>query len=293
MSRVMLTCAVTGNITTPDQTPFLPVTPESIAAECISAARAGAALVHIHVRDPATGRPSMDLALYREVVERIRNEERDLLINLTTGPGGRFRPTPDEPSIAAPGTTLVRPEARVKHITELAPDIATLDLNTMNSGEDVVINTPRNVRIMAAAIRDAGSAPEIELFDSGDVHLALDLLADGTIGKDHMFSFVTGVKYGFSSDTATLLYGRNLLPPGSVWTGFGVGRHAFPMVAQSYLLGGHVRIGMEDCIYLERGRLAQSNAELVVKARQIVEALGGSLMTALEARETLDIPGRS
>ncbi len=289
MAKVMLTCAVTGNITRPDQTPHLPITPEHIAQECLAAAREGAAAVHIHVRDPNTGAPSMALEHYRTVVEQIRTENRDLIINLTTGPGGRFRPSPDDPKIAAPGTTLMQPEKRVTHITDLRPDIATLDLNTMNSGDDVVINTPRNVRIMAAIIQAAGVAPEIELFDSGDIRLAMDLIADGTLSDKRLFSFVMGINYGFGADPETMIYARNLLPAGSIWTGFGVGRHAFPMLAQSYLLGGHVRIGMEDCILIERGKLAQGNAPLVAKARSIVQSLGGTLMSAMDAREMIGL----
>lgn len=289
MAKVMLTCAVTGNITRPDQTPHLPITPEHIAQECLAAAREGAAAVHIHVRDPNTGAPSMALEHYRTVVEQIRTENRDLIINLTTGPGGRFRPSPDDPKIAAPGTTLMQPEKRVTHITDLRPDIATLDLNTMNSGDDVVINTPRNVRIMAAIIQAAGVAPEIELFDSGDIRLAMDLIADGTLSDKRLYSFVMGINYGFGADPETMIYARNLLPAGSIWTGFGVGRHAFPMLAQSYLLGGHVRIGMEDCILIERGKLAQGNAPLVAKARSIVQSLGGTLMSAIDAREMIGL----
>jgi uncharacterized protein (DUF849 family) len=289
LERVMITCAVTGNLTRPEQTPHLPITPEQIADSALGAAEAGAAAVHLHVRDPATGRPSMELAHYREVVERIRARNRDVILNLTTGPGGRFVPSEDDPRVAGPGTTLVRPEIRVQHVEQLRPEVCTLDLNTMNSGKEVVINTPRNVRRMAEVIRSAGVLPEIELFDSGDIAFLHDLLADGTLQRPLLCSFVLGVKYGFQPAAETVTYGRNLLPPDAQFTAIGIGRWMFPMVAQSYLAGGHVRVGLEDGVYLDRGRLARSNAELVAKARRIVEDLGGQAMTPGEARQMLGL----
>ncbi len=292
-SKTFLTCAVTGNITTPYQTPHLPVTPAQIADECLAAAEAGAAAVHIHVRDPQTGKPSMELELYREVFDTLRRANPELIINLTTGPGGRFIPSVDNPRVAAPGSTLVQPELRVEHVRVLKPDVCSLDLNTMNSGGDVVINTPRNVRIMAKIMREAGVKPELEIFDSGDMHLARDLIADGTLDGPGMWTFVTGVKYGFSSSPETLLYARSLLPAGAIWSAFGIGRFEFPIVAQAWLAGGHVRVGMEDNIYLEKGVLAQSNAELVSKAKRIIEDLGGALATPREARAMLQLPTRS
>lgn len=292
-SRVIITCAVTGNQTTPEMTPHLPITPAQIAEACLGAAAAGAAAVHIHVRDPQSGRPSMELEHYREVVERIRAQDRQLIINLTTGPGGRFVPSPDDPKVAAPGTTLMRPEDRVTHIAALKPDIATLDLNTMNSGRQVVINTPENVRRMAAVINAAGVRPEIELFDSGDIALCRDLVADGTLKSPILCSVVMGVKYGFQPSPETVLYARSLLPPGTAWAAFGTGRSCFPMVAQSFLAGGHVRVGLEDAIFLEKGVLAESNAVMVAKARRIVEALGGEIATAQQARDMLALPVKS
>lgn len=288
-SRVIITCAVTGNQTTPEMTPHLPITPQQIAEACLGAAEAGAASVHIHVRDPGTGRPSMEIDYYRDVMDRIRARNRDLIINLTTGPGGRFVPDADDPKVAAPGTTLMRPEDRVAHIALLKPDIATLDLNTMNSGKQVVINTPDNVRRMAAVINAAGVKPEIELFDSGDIALCRDLVSDGTLKGPILCSVVMGVKYGFQPSPETVLYARGMLPPGTAWTAFGTGRMSFPMVAQSYLAGGHVRVGMEDAVYLEKGVLAESNAAMVSKARGIVESLGGEIATARQAREMLSL----
>jgi uncharacterized protein (DUF849 family) len=282
--KVVITCALTGNLTKPEQSPHLPITPQQIADSAIAASRAGAAIMHIHVRDPKTGRPSMELDLYRETVDRIRAGVPDVIINLTTGPGGRFVPSESDPKVAGPGTTLMRPELRVEHIMALRPDIATLDLNTMNSGGEVVINTPRNIRHMAERIRSAGALPELELFDSGDCHLARDLIADGTLVGPGLFSLVLGVKYGFNATPETMMYARNLLPAGAVWTGFGIGRAEFPMMAQAWLLGGHVRVGMEDNLYLARSVLAESNAALVSRAVEILSGLGAEPATPVEAR---------
>ena len=287
--KTILTCAVTGNLTRPDQTPHLPITPEQIASECLAAAEAGAAVVHIHVRDPLTGKPSMEIDHYREVVDRIRRKRADLVINLTTGPGGRYVPSEDDPKIYAPGTTLLPPEKRVEHIALIQPDICSLDLNTMNSGPDVVINTPRNVRKMAAVIRSSGVMPELEIFDSGDLHLARDLINEGTLDGPGLWTFVLGVKYGFSASPETLMYARNQLPAGAIWAAFGIGRTEFPMVAQSWLYGGHVRVGLEDNIYLEKGVLAKGNAELVSKAVDILKSLGGDVATPAEARVLLGL----
>jgi uncharacterized protein (DUF849 family) len=287
--KTIITCAVTGNLTRPDQHPGLPVTPRQIATASLDAARAGAAVVHIHVRDPQTGRPSMDIELYREVIRLIREVDRELVINLTTGPGGRFIPSDNDPKVAAPGTTLLAPEKRVEHIAELRPDICSLDLNTMNSGNDVVINTPKNVRRMAHVIREAGVKPELEIFDSGDLHLALDLIKEGVLEGPGLWTFVTGVKYGFAANPETVLYARNILPPGAVWSAFGIGRWEFPIVAQAWLAGGHVRVGLEDNIYISKGVLAESNAALVARARDIVLSLGGEIATAAEAREQLGL----
>jgi len=281
----ILTCAVTGNLTSPEQTPHLPITPAQISTACLEAAEAGAAAVHIHVRDPETGKPSMRLELYEEVVATLRRERPDLIINLTTGPGGRYVPRDEDPKLFAPSTSLLPPEKRVEHIAALKPDICSLDLNTMNSGDQVVMNTPRNVRRMAKVIRDAGCLPELECFDSGDLVLAQDLIADGTLSGPGLYTFVTGVRYAMPFTTQALQFARALISPQAQWSAFGIGRHAFPAVAQAYLLGGNVRVGLEDTIYLARGQLARSNAELVAKARRIVEDLGGTLASSREARE--------
>lgn len=290
--KIFITCAVTGNLTTPDQTPHLPITPEQIADACLGAAEAGAAIVHIHVRDPKTGAPSMELEYYRDVVERIRARNPQLILNLTTGPGGRFVPSADDPKVAGPGTTLMVPEQRVTHVSALKPDICTLDLNTMNSGGQVVINTPANVRRMAKVIREAGVRPEIELFDSGDIALMHALLADGTLSGPVLCSFVMGVRYGFQPSPETVLYARGMLPADAHFTAIGVGRSSFQMAAQSYLAGGHMRVGLEDAVYLAKGELAPSNAAMVEKARRMALDLGAQIASPRETREMLGLPTR-
>lgn len=287
--KVIITCAVTGNLTSREHHPGLPVTPQEIADSCLEAAAAGAAIVHIHVREPATGKPSMELKYYREVVERIRARNNALILNLTTGPGGRYHPSDENPAIAGPRTTLMRPELRIEHIVALKPEIATLDLNTMTFGSEVVINTPPNVKIMAEAIYGAGAKPELEVFDTGDIQLAHDLLKQGVLRSPPMFSIVTGVKYGFPSTPDVMATAARLLPRDAAWTGFGIGRMSFPMAALSYLLGGHVRVGMEDTSYVAKGVLTKGNAELVERARNVVEMLGGQIASASEARGILGL----
>jgi len=287
--KTIITCAVTGNITRKDQNPGLPVTPDEIAAACISSAKAGAAIAHIHVRDPATGAPSMSIDLYREVVRLIRASGVDVVINLTTGPGGRFLPSDGDPKVFAPGTTLTTPVERVKHVVELRPEICSLDLNTMFSGASVVINTPKNLKEMARLIRSAGVRPELEVFDTGDIHLARDLIAEGVLKEPAFFQIVLGVKYGAAADLATLIHMRSLLPDSAIWSAFGIGRAEFPILAHTLLMGGHVRVGLEDNIYLERGVLAPDNAALVMKANRIIRELGGEVATPNEARALLGL----
>ena len=291
--KTILTCAVTGNQTTRAQNPALPVTPAEIAASAIDAARAGAAIVHLHARDPVTGRGSMEAEHFAEIVERIRASDVDVILNLSTGEGGRFIPSDDNPQLAAPGSTLTQPARRVAHVEALRPEVCTLDCNTMYSGTAVVINTPRNLEIMAERIQMAGVMPEIELFDSGDLQLALHFIERGILNVPLMWNIVLGVRYGAMADTQTMQYFASRLPRDAQWTAFGIGRMAFPMVAQAWLLGGHVRIGLEDTVYVDRGVLATSNAQLVTKAIGIVTSMGGAIATVDEARAMLQLPARA
>lgn len=288
MPSAFLTCAVLGNFSTRAQNPNLPITPTEIARDCLAAANAGAAIVHIHVRDPETELPSMETALYAEVVARIRDKNTDVIVNLTTGNGGRFEPSRENPAIAGPRTNLLLPEDRVQHILEIKPDIATLDLNTMLFGQEAVINTMWSIKRMGELIQSVGVRPEIELFDSGDIAILHSLLAEGLFEKRPLCSIVMGVKFGFVPSPETLLYARNLLPRDAIWTGFGTGAQAFPMVAQSALMGGNVRIGMEDAVWISKGVKAPSNASMVEKAARILGELGVEILGPQAVRAQLE-----
>ena len=231
----------------------------------------------------------MELEYYREVVKRIRASDTDLIINLTTGPGGRFIPSDDEPARAAPGTKLTTPEIRTEHVVELKPEICSLDLNTIWFGSGAVINSPRSIKVMAERIYAAGVKPEIEVFDSGDIQLASELIKDGTLREPTLFQIVTGVKYGFHPGSETLAYAKSLLPVNCEWAGFGASRFAFPMLAQAVLLGGHCRVGMEDAVYLEKGVKTPGNAALIEKGARIIRDLGATLATVTEARQILGL----
>jgi uncharacterized protein (DUF849 family) len=287
--KVMITCAVTGGDDTAGRYPSIPVTPAQIATAAIDAARAGAAIAHIHVRNPDTGKPSIELALYREVVDRIRDSGCDVVINLTTGAGARFVPSDTEPNTAATGSNLRTPAERVRHILALKPDICSLDLGSLNFGSGALINTPKHIEAIAASIREAGVKPELEIFDTGHMALALDMIRRGLVPADSLFQFVLGVPWGAPALPEVLAAFKSMLPQGAAWSSFGIGRHEFTMVAQSMLMGGHVRVGLEDNLYLSRGVLAPDNAALVAKARQIVELLGEEIATPAEARAILGL----
>jgi uncharacterized protein (DUF849 family) len=287
--KTIVTCAVTGNLTSRAQHPGLPITPEEIATASLDAASAGAAIVHIHARDPETGKGSMKLEYYSEIVERIRDKNQDLIINLTTGEGGRYIPSDDDPRVAAEGSTLTAPERRVAHVEALKPDICTLDFNTMWSGQAAVINSPRNLQIMAERIYAAGVKPEFEIFDTGDLQMLKSFIDQGIVKEPVMVQFVLGVRFGATAVPATMAYLVSQLPDDCVWAGFGIGRMEFPMVGQAFLLGGHVRVGMEDNLYIARGELVRDNAQLVERAVTIVESLGGAIASTAEARQMLGL----
>jgi uncharacterized protein (DUF849 family) len=287
--KVMISCAVTGSADTPGRNPAVPVTPAQIAQSAIDAAKAGAAIVHIHVRDLKTTRPSMELSLYSEVVERIRESGTDVLINLTTGPGARFVPGEDDPQKPGPGTTIKTPAERVRHVVKLKPDICSLDMGSMNMGPHVFVNTPPHLEAMAIAIRDAGVLPELEVFETGHLLLAKRLIETGHVKAPGMFQICLGISWAQPATPEAMSYMRSLLPPSSPWFAFGISLHQFPMVAQAVLLGGHPRVGLEDNIYLEKGKLAPSNAALVEKAGRIIEVLGDIVATPADARAMLGL----
>lgn len=289
MKKAILSCAVTGSAPMTDRHVNVPITPRQIAEQAVDAARAGAAIVHLHVRDPETGAPSMKIELYREVVERIRGSGVDVVLNLTTGPGATFVPGAENPAIAGPGTTLCQPAERIRHVLELKPEICTLDLNTMWFNTRAAINIPAHVAEMAEAVQAIGVLPELEVFDTGDIQLAHHLIREGILKTPALFQIVLGVRFGAISTPASMMHMRSLLPTGSFWAAFGISAQEYPMLAQALLLGGHVRVGLEDNLYLERGVLAPNNAALVEKAVKLMRVLGTEPATAAEARQILNL----
>jgi uncharacterized protein (DUF849 family) len=285
-SRVIITCAVTGNQTTPEMTPHLPVTPEQIAESSLGAAEAGAAIVHIHVRDPETGKADRKPELYREVVERIRARDKDVILNLTAGMGGDFVPDEREPWRGGTGTDMATVEERLVHVEELRPEICTLDCGSMNYAASAYVSTPDMLRAMAARIKAAGVKPEIEVFELGHVWMAKQLIAEGLIEPPPLFQLCTGIPFGAECDPRAVLALRDLLPEGAIFAAFGIGRMQMPMVAQATFLGGHVRVGLEDNLWLDKG-VPATNAQLVARARQIIELIGARVMGPDEARDLL------
>jgi uncharacterized protein (DUF849 family) len=286
MSRpVIVTCALTGGAELSGKNTAVPVTPREIAESAIEAARAGAAIAHIHVRDPETRRASMKLELYHEVVDRIRQSGIDMLINLTTGAGASFIPGEAEPRIPDARSSLTHPDGRVAHVLALKPDVCSLDVGSMNFGEMVFVNTPAHLRQMARAILDNGTKPELEVFELGHIRLARHLIENGLIASPPLFQICLGIPWGAPATPETMLAMRDHLPEGAIWAAFGIGAAQFPMVAQAVLLGGHVRVGFEDNLYLARGVPAPSNAALVEKAVRIIQELGQRPASAGEARQ--------
>lgn len=285
--KVIISCAVTGGGALTKNSRYVPITPEAIAREAIAAASAGAAVVHIHVRDPETGAPGGGVELFRDVVSRIRDSGTDVVINLTTGPGARYDPPIEDPRRA---DVVVQPPAdRVRHVVELRPDICSLDVATMNFGPSPIVNSPEHLRYMAKAIYAANTKPELEVFDLGQVGLALHMMQQGDIRQPAFFQFCLGIPGGAPATTEALLAMRNMVPPGTVWSAFGISRWEFPIVAQSVILGGHVRVGLEDNLFLGRGELAQGNAPLVERAAGIIQALGEDVASPAEARQILSL----
>jgi uncharacterized protein (DUF849 family) len=289
MSEVMITCAVTGAGDTADKSPHVPVTPQQIALSAIEAARAGATTVHLHVRDPATGLNARAPELYREAVNRIRDSGVDVVLNITAGMGGILHRPFEDPNQDGPRSDLVASEERFCHIVELLPEICTIDCGTMNFGtENVVVNRPRDLAWMARKAQELGVKPELECFDMGLVGHALDLIKAGLIQSPPLFQFVLGAAGGAPASTESMIALRNMLPAGAHWAAFGISRHAFPMVAQAALLGGWVRTGLEDNLYLRRGQLA-TNAQLVEKTVQILDSLDFQPMKPATARSLLGL----
>ena len=287
-NEVILTCAVSGGHNNQGKHPDYPITPEHIARDCIDAAKAGAAIVHIHVRDPETGMRSGDPALFREVVERIRDSGSDVLINLTTSEGARFSPGEENAGVGGPGTTLVQPLERLHHVEELRPDICTLDVGTFNFGETIFVNTPAHLRIMAKRIRELGVKPELEVFEPGHIMFAQRLIKEGLIETPPMFQLCLGIPHASPATPEILNVMRGLLPEDANWSAFGISRTEFPIVAQAASQGGNCRVGLEDNLYLERGEFA-TNLKLVERAVRIIREVGREPASAAQAAERLGI----
>lgn len=289
-NKVIVTCAVTGAGDTTGKSEHVPVTPEEIAADAVAATRAGASVVHIHVRDVVTKQSSRDVALYREVVRLIKASDVDPVINLTAGMGGDLVLDPSNPTVQLPGTDLVSGLERLAHIEELRPEICTIDMGTLNFGEgsNVYISTPDMLREGAARIQALGVKPEMEIFDTGNLWFANVLVAEGLISPPPLYQLCMGIPYGAPADPGLLQAMVNMLPDGANWTSFSIGRNQMPWVAQSVLLGGHVRVGLEDNLYLSKGVKA-TNAQLTERAIGIVHDLGKSVATPDEARDILQL----
>lgn len=292
--NVIITCALTGAGDTVAKSEHVPVTPEQIAAAGIAAAKAGAAVIHIHVRDPQTGQGSRRVDLYREVVERVRDSGVDVIINTTAGMGGDLYLNPDDPSGFAEGTDLVSGVERLAHVEELLPDICTLDCGSLNFGEGslVYVSTPDMLRAGARRIQELGVRVEMEIFDTGHLWFANKLVEEGLVDDPPLYQLCTSIPYGAPADPATLIAMVNQLPPQAVWASFALGRMQMPWAAQSVVLGGHVRVGLEDNLYLGKGHKA-TNAELVTNAVTLIKAMGAKVATADEAREILKLKARS
>ena len=288
--KTIITCAVTGAVTRKDQTPYLPITPEEIACSALESAEAGAAIVHLHVRDPNTGKPSMEIDLYRDTVDRIKKRNKDVLINLTTGAGALYIPSKDDLSKGADASLLLHARERVRHIEYIKPDLCSIDFNTMHQADGGIrINHKRIIKSMLEIIQTVGTKPELEIFDSGDFRIAKEFVEDGTIKGSPFWQFATGIKYGWEAGPNTLSYAYNQLPVNSVWSAFAIGKMEMLTVAQAMIMGGHTRVGLEDNIYIKKNVLAKSNAELVKMATNIIDLLGGEIANPYDAREILSL----
>jgi len=289
---VFITCAVTGSGDTVDKSEKVPVTPEQIADDCVAAARAGAAIVHIHVRDPITGAPSRHVDYYQEVVERVRASATDVVINLTAGMGGDLTLGPPQNPLPldSAGTDMASASERLEHVRELHPEICTLDCGTMNFGEGdyVMTNSPSMLAEMARQVHDMGVRPELELFDLGHLALAKSLVEQGLVADPVMVQLCMGIPWGAPNDMNSLMAFVNNLPDAWTFSAFSIGRDQLPYVAAAALVGGNVRVGLEDNLHLSRGRLA-SNAELVARAASILDGMNVAVMGPGEVREKLDL----
>jgi uncharacterized protein (DUF849 family) len=293
--ETFITCAVTGSGETADKHPGLPITPKQIAEAAIEAAEAGAAIAHIHVRDPETGKGARDPKLYVEVVDHIRASGRDVIINLTAGMGGDivFNPGENPFPLDPAGTDMVGPLERLAHVEQILPEICTIDCGTMNfaAGDYVMTNTPSMLRTMARRVQELGVRPELEVFDTGHLVFVKQLIKEGLLDDPVMIQLCMGIPYGAPDDPLTTMAMVHQLPAGAVFSGFSIGRMQLPYVAMAALAGGNVRVGLEDNLYIGRGQLA-SNGQLVDRAKIILETMGARILGPAEVREKLKLTKR-
>ena len=293
--KIVLTCAVTGDGPLHPDFPDYPITPRQIAEASLEAADAGASIVHVHARNPETGMGDRSPDLFQEIVDRIRELNSEIILNLTTGMGASLIPDPDNEAVALPESDVATAEDRIRHVKENNPEICTLDVTTMNmdggiadAPSCVYMNTPGKLRKMASMIREFGVRPELEVFNPGDILLARKLIDEGLIDEPPLFQLCLGVRWSAPADMRTLLYMRDLLPENAIWSAFGVSRSQMPIVAMTAALGGNCRVGLEDNIYLERGVFA-TNGQLVEKARSIIEGIGAEVASPEDARSLLNL----
>lgn len=287
-NKVLVTAAVTGAGDTINKNPNVPVTPKEIAESAIESAKAGATVAHVHARDPETGGISHDVEHYREIVDRIRDAETDVIINITAGGGGDFIPSLDTPAAGGNGTDIQTPDERHEPVGELLPEMCTLDCGSTNFANMIYMSPTDWLRKQASLIQESGVKPELECFDTGHIRFAKQLITEGLINGDPMFQFCLGIPWGAEADVETMLYMKNRLPDNAHWSAFGIGRMQMPIVEQTALLGGNVRVGLEDNIYLKKGVVAR-NEQLVDKATKMLQMQGKEPMTPNEARELLDL----
>jgi uncharacterized protein (DUF849 family) len=287
---VIVTCAVTGAGNTLEKNPHVPVTPQEIANSAIAAAKAGAAVAHIHVRDPKTGKGSRDIDLFQEAVDLIRASDTDVIINLTAGMGGDWVPSDEDPSLPGPGTDMIRPEDRLAHVIKCKPEICSLDCGTLNFGDgnEIYISTPPYLRKMASIVQKIGVKPELEVFDLGHIRFAKQMIAEGIIDTPPMFQICLGIPWGADQSVDIMKVMKDELPSEASWASFGISRMQMPMAAAAVAMGGNVRVGLEDNIYLDRGVPAR-NEQLVERVIGIIERMGGRTLNAGEARSKLKL----
>jgi len=289
-NEVIVTCAVTGAGDTLGKHPEVPVTPEQISNAAIAAAKAVASVAHIHVRDPETGLGSRDVNLFKEVVERIRDSKTDVVINLTAGMGGDWVPSEENPSMPGPGTDMIGPEERLAHVKEIHPEICSLDCGTMNfgNGNEIYISPPGYLREMASMIQEWGVKPELEVFELGQIRFAKQMIKEGLINEPPMFQICLGIPWGAEQTVDSMKVMKDELPTNASWASFGIGRMQMPMAAAAVAMGGNVRVGLEDNLYLEKGVLA-SNDQLVTRVIEIIQRMGSRVLSPKETRNKLKL----